>query len=238
MDAISGDLRGLSSTRKALDEAVGANSSSDHERHTEVFPVCGAGHDADLRKQEKLQLRLDAEASIGVSAALIGGFALSLIPEARSMEPSADDVSGGTVSSLFRRDFFVLAMALAGSLALFALVVSGSVYWAGKHLLSATCKTVAAENDLFRRWWKLPKSQRARWMSRRAFELSMPVFLAGITALVADVVGGHSGKGPGNAGEASWLVGVVIALFAGLLLVALPLTRGIEGYVTEQTATA
>ena len=34
-------------------------------------------------KQEKLRTRLDAEMSVGVSSALIGGFALSLVPEAR-----------------------------------------------------------------------------------------------------------------------------------------------------------
>eukprot|EP00966_Prymnesium_polylepis_P279585 6458920-Prymnesium_polylepis.2 len=42
--------------------------------------------DRAIAKQEKLRSRLDAEVSVGVSAALVGSFALSMVVEAKDMK--------------------------------------------------------------------------------------------------------------------------------------------------------
>jgi hypothetical protein len=114
----------------------------------------------ELRKQEKLRSRLDAEASVGVHSALIGGFALSLVPEVKDM---------GAMST-WQRWVFVACMTLSGSLCLLTVATSGTIYWAGTHLLSATKESVRAENDLFRAFWKQPALRAARRYSRLAFK--------------------------------------------------------------------
>mmetsp|Transcript_46312 Transcript_46312/g.130946 ORF Transcript_46312/g.130946 Transcript_46312/m.130946 type:complete len:191 (+) Transcript_46312:109-681(+) len=173
------------------------------------------GLEVATAKQEKLHFRLEAEASIGVSAALIGGFALSLIVEAKEFERELS------------KWLFVIAMGFGGSLCLFSVVVSASVYWVGKHLLSASLSTVKGENDLFRKWWKTRMSRFARKGARHAFEFSIPLFLFGICVLTYEVTDGNH-----------IIVMVLAALFLLLLLAAIPITRGMENYLLTATATA
>ena len=171
--------------------------------------------DKQVAKQDKLRSRLVAEGSVGVSAALVGGFALSLITEGAGME------SGSALQWVF-----VVSMALSGALCLATVLTSGTIYWAGMHLLSAQMKTVRAENDLFREFWKTPALCRARTFSRRAFHLAFPVFLAGITALVYS----NTSSVP--------ITAVVGTLFAIMLVFVCVLSMGIEIYVRTNTATS
>ena len=178
-----------------------------------AFPNGPNGLDAQSAKKEKLKLRLEAEASIGVSAALIGGFALSLIPEASGMPDLTQWI-------------FVMSMALTGSLCLFTLIVTGSVFWAGHHLLSASKATIKQENDLFRDFWTLRELRFARWACRAAYEFSIPVFLGGAAALVQ----GTTQKG--------WLTFSVMVVFSTLVLMTMPILRRINHHTTTTTATA
>ena len=168
--------------------------------------------DKQVAKQDKLRSRLDAEASIGVSAALVGGFALSMLA-------GAGDMAGAT------QWVFVLCMSACGSLCLAAVVTTGSIYWAGMHLLSATCETVRVENDMFRRFWKMGALCQARRLSRRGFQAGVVVFFGGITTLVYHIT---------KSGPMSAVVGVFFVL---VLVFAVVLTAKIEGFTTTVTAT-
>lgn len=175
---------------------------------------CRSVLDAALAKQDKLRSRLDAEASVGVSSALIGGFALSLVPEVQNMTDAT------------AQWMFVGFMACSASLCLLSVVASGTIYWAGTHLLSASKERVSAENDLFRDFWKLPALCSARKYARRAFQLSIPLFLAGIDALVFDYT------------DSAAIMAFVAVVFAITTLVAASVTSSIEAYTMRVTATA
>ena len=105
-----------------------------------------ADEDRVTRKHEKMRMRLEAEASLGVQAALIGSFALTMLPEAKEMEHA-------------RQWLFVCSMAAAGVLCLLCVITSGTIYWAGLHLLSATKNTIQEEVDMFRLFWKASVSK-------------------------------------------------------------------------------
>ena len=173
-----------------------------------------------IAKQEKLRSRLDAEASVGVSAALVGSFALSLLVEAKDME------DGSSVQWMF-----VLFMATSGSLCLVAVITTGTIYWAGTHIMSATLDNVAQENDLFRAFWKLGAMRAARTGARRAFQLSVPLFLAGITVMIQSFTGDESGG-------VSVVAAVVGGVFSATITFGLIVTALIERYTSKTTATA
>ena len=175
---------------------------------------CRSILDAAVAKQDKLRSRLDAEASVGVSSALIGGFALSLVPEV------------GSVTSTSTQWLFVGCIAFSGSLCLLSVVTSGTIYWAGTHLLSASKERVSLENDLFREFWKQPALRSARKFARRAFQASIPLFLAGIGALVFART------------ESSEMTIFVAVIFSTTIAVAAWLTCRIEAYTMRATATA
>ena len=180
-------------------------------------------------KQQKLRMRLDAEASVGVSSALVGGFALSLVPEGVLFRKALKDsaASSSSAESLSAAGvIFVCCMAACGCLCLLTVITSGTIYWAGNHLLSATKVTVDDENDLFRRMWKMREVRIARHCARRAFQLSCPVFLAGINALMYTLTGSVA---------ITVLLGCLFALTVAL---ACWLTYFIEGYTLKVTATA
>ena len=124
-------------------------------------------------KQEKLKLRLDAEAALGVTASITAGFALSLIPESSDM--------GGSWQTQYA---FVLFLTLAGCLALFSVITTAAIYWGGMHLLSAQKDSVREENDLFREFWKSKDLTWARYAARSSYEASFPIFLAAVVVLV------------------------------------------------------
>lgn len=170
--------------------------------------------DAAIAKQDKLRSRLDAEASVGVSSALVGGFALSLVPTVSDMTSNATPW------------IFLGCMSLSGSLCLLTVVTSCTIYWAGTHLLSATKERVSAENDLFRAFWKQPALRLARTATRRAFQVAIPLFLAGIVALVFE-----------NTDSVAMTIFVAV-LFATTVAVAAWLTFRIEAYTMRVTATA
>ena len=176
--------------------------------------------DEALAKQDKLRSRLEAEASVGVIAALIGSFALSLIPEAKEMGTSG-------------RWWFVLCMATSGSLCLLTVITTGTIYWAGTHLMSATKKSVREENDVFRKFWKLFVMRAARTGSRRAFQLSVPLFLVGITCMVQEYTTDE--EDDGAISSVAVLCGLI---FAVTLAFGAVMTRSIEEYTTSVTATA
>ena len=170
--------------------------------------------DAAIAKQEKLRSRLDAEAMVGGSSALIGGFALSLVPEVSN------------VTSVAAQWVFVCCMSISGALCLLSVVTSGTIYWAGTHLLSATQETVSVENDLFRAFWKQPALKKARRYARRAFQASVPLFLAGIDALIFDYT------------TSVVMTTIIAVVFAATIVVAAWLTKAIEDYTTRTTATS
>ena len=118
-----------------------------------------ADEDRVTRKHEKMRMRLEAEASLGVQAALIGSFALTMLPEAKEMEHA-------------RQWLFVCSMAAAGVLCLLCVITSGTIYWAGLHLLSATKNTTQEEVDMFRLFWKAS-------VSKHGGPTAIPTLLAG-----------------------------------------------------------
>lgn len=70
-------------------------------------------------KREKMRMRLDAEGSIGMTCAFIGGFALSLFSE---LEAEMDD---------YIRWTFAVALCISGAACLFVVLVTGHLFWAG-----------------------------------------------------------------------------------------------------------
>ena len=96
--------------------------------------------DEQKRKHDKFILRLDAETAMMVTSALVGGFALSLIP-------SGVDLEKGSACQWI----FYLALNITGAFNLLSTVVIGYIVWGGNHVLSITKKEgCGVENDVFR----------------------------------------------------------------------------------------
>ena len=160
----------------------------------------------EASKAEKFKLRLDAESSVGVSAALVGSFALSLVPNAK-------DIDSG-----WQQWGYVLGLALSGALCLGAMIVTATIYWAGCHILSASNKqqSVYLDNMRFKTFWKHESFSRARRWSRRAFQASIPLFLFSVALGVASDTGSNS------------LATTVAVVFVGVIVAGAHLSHAIE----------
>eukprot|EP00966_Prymnesium_polylepis_P279584 6458920-Prymnesium_polylepis.1 len=97
--------------------------------------------------------------------------------------------------------------------------------------MSATLDNVAQENDLFRQFWKIGAMRAARTGARRAFQLSVPLFLAGTTVMVQSFTEDQSGG-------VSAIAAVVGGVFSATIAFGLIMTALIERYTSKTTATA
>ncbi len=169
--------------------------------------------DAELqsRKQNKLQLRLNAEVAQAAQAAIVGGFALSMIPSGSDLEQPW-------------RVLYLVGLAACGALNLFGMLTLGHVNWVGLHLLSASKDSIAAENDLFRDFWKHTSTRRGLLWSRQAIRLSVPLFLLSVVILVGSMT----------------LLGAVLAaaLFCPAFLVFYVHAATMDNYLLANTRTA
>eukprot|EP00947_MAST-08B_sp_MAST-8B-sp1_P006621 g6621.t1 len=147
-------------------------------------------------KKDKFSRRLDAESSIGVSAALIGGFSLTLLGEADNMGPVSQWI-------------FVVASALCGALGLWTVVMTSVLYWGGQHVLSATRPTVHEENRLFKAFWENPVVRFTRTYTRICFQLTVPFFFIAMVAWVWKVTANAA------------IVGVVSFIFTVMVVLLL-----------------
>ena len=145
------------------------------------------------RKKDVIGKRMDAVSNVSVNAALIAGFALSLLPSASSSD-------SGFERGSVKQSAFVLCLALCGVMNLASTIVLNVVAWSGNHLLSATKRGkefgkhpdktgVELENDLFRAFWKTGFVVRARVRARHAHYFSVVPFLIAVALLADTLVG-------------------------------------------------
>ena len=160
---------------------------------------------------QQLRLRLDAEASVGLTTAAIGALSLSAL---FGSEHASLDSSGLSAyeSPALEQWLFVIAMVLTAALSLFAVTLSGGIYSEGLKILSAD------QTALFHQWWLTPGVRRGRAAARWAQSACVLCFLVGVASLL------HASYGDPRATVAA------CALLGSAWLAASAMRAQIEGY--------
>ena len=119
--------------------------------------------------------KLEAEASIGVLAALVAGCALAVLGADSDfvLEPK----EAAALHPLFGVLVYahVLALSLVAGAGMINVVSTSTLYWAGMKIFSKRKGTQANDLRVFDVWWDGIKS--TRQLSRHAFLYSVPLFL-------------------------------------------------------------
>lgn len=166
-------------------------------------------------------MRLDAEASLGLSAGAIGIFACSiLLTAAADIEAGADSTDQQSLSRW--QAGFLCAMSLSASLCVFTALFTGAVYREGMRILSAD------ETLLFHRWWQKPAVRRGRVASRLAHGTAVPAFIVGLSLHVHYRL----------SGESIALSVAVASMFGVAWVTATGMSATVEGYHGQQSVRA
>ena len=120
--------------------------------------------------------KLEAEASIGVLAALVAGCALPASDVILSPEEIA------TLHPLFGMlvYFHVTALCLVFAAGMVNVVFTSTMYWAGMKIFSKRKGSIENDLKVFDAWWDSIKD--TRQTVRRAFVYSVPLFLLAIAS--------------------------------------------------------
>jgi hypothetical protein len=166
-------------------------------------------------------MRLDAEASLGLTAGAIGIFACSiLVTVAADIDAGGDSTDQQPLSRW--QAGFVCAMSLSASLCVFTAALCGAVYREGMQILSAD------ETQLFHRWWKKPAVRRGRTASRLAHGTAVPAFIVGLSLHIHDRL----------SGESMALSVAVASMFGVAWVTATGMSATVEGYHGQRSAHA
>ena len=134
--------------------------------------------------QGHLRMRLDAEASLGLTAGVIGIMACSILLTPAA-EVDADVASVGQQPGRWQV-VFVAAMSLSTALCVFTAAVCGALYREGMRILSI------GEIKLFHQWWQMAAVRWGRIACRVAHGAAVPIFLVGLVLHLHDNLSGDS----------------------------------------------
>eukprot|EP00929_Paragymnodinium_shiwhaense_P008629 TRINITY_DN112584_c0_g1_i1.p1 TRINITY_DN112584_c0_g1~~TRINITY_DN112584_c0_g1_i1.p1 ORF type:complete len:211 (-),score=31.33 TRINITY_DN112584_c0_g1_i1:725-1357(-) len=118
-----------------------------------------------------LLAQVDGEATVGVPAALVCGFALTILSE-ELREPVAADIVHECPEADALHHWQCLAAGVAGCVAMISVVISWAVCFVGKRLACDVDTEVV-------KWW-LQSTQPSRAFGRVCFIISWPFFLASV----------------------------------------------------------
>lgn len=165
-----------------------------------------------------LRMRLDAEASMGLTAGVIGIMACSIL-----LTPAAEvDADAESVDQQPGRwqVVFVAAMSLSAALCVFTAAVCGAVYREGLRILSV------GNMKLFHVWWKMAAVRRGRLACRVAHGAAVPIFLVGLVLHLHDKLSGDS----------TALPVAVATMFGVAWATASAISANVEGHHEQRSA--
>ncbi|KAF4674395.1 Poly [ADP-ribose] polymerase 2 [Perkinsus chesapeaki] len=176
-----GSLSGLNGSESLLEALAGLQAAVERSndltatqlqpaarRSSVVSPLAAAT--AEQKAEiliEKYRERLDAENEIGVTAALIAGFSLSMLT---AVDPKIFEVS----PLLY---IYVLLLSFVGGFNMLNVIISSFVYFTGHRILSKTRKGPRDNARDFVAFWDNGTYAFLRRLSRDYFVLSIPMFL-------------------------------------------------------------
>ena len=144
-----------------------------------------AAHVQEMRDSN--QRKLEAESTVGVLAALVAGFALSMIPAYTSIADPAEECRCALLGAesmasviVICEYVHVLGLGAVAALAAYSVVFTTGFNFIGTKILSQRKATLDQKVATFNAWFDSPKG-RERQRSRTAFAVSLPMFLISIS---------------------------------------------------------
>eukprot|EP01051_Picozoa_sp_SAG22_P014740 SAG22_NODE_1832_length_3477_cov_3.782416_2_plen_184_part_00 len=120
--------------------------------------------------------KLEAEASIGVLAALVAGFALAMLPGI-DLKPDTDAARAAPATTFGECLVYahVMSLSLVAGAGMLNVVSTSTMYWAGMKIFSKRKGSLENDLEVFDLWWDGIKGRRQN--CRHAFIYSVPLFL-------------------------------------------------------------